>query len=366
MSAARTRAALVVTLLTALVALWLRYETAYHRATGADSTCHFSETLDCDAVQASEYADVLGVSLSTWGAVASLVLFTWVWLARRRGGTLLAAAGALAALGFLAVLVTAALSWFVLGKVCLYCTLMQVGFLAAAVLVVPPAVAAFRAGVEPRLLARGGVLAAGILVLALAGEAYAKERTHLQRLFTQPGGAALRLDVSGDLTLGDPGTPVSVVVFFDFGCPYCLRCYEKATWLVEKHPDCVHVRFKNFPLDREWNPELDRTVHVNSRLAAAAGAAAASLGQDAKALAYLFEHRDNYTQDVLDDLGRVIGVPTEQWRALRQSKEAEQIVRRDIAEGNDLGLTGVPVAYINGRFTDAQRLTETVERLCGQ
>ncbi|MFI5403504.1 MAG: vitamin K epoxide reductase family protein, partial [Planctomycetota bacterium] len=137
MSPGRFRAAIAAALVTALVALLLRYESARHEATGAASSCAMLGS-ECDAVQVSAYAKVMGVSLATWGAMGAVLLLVTL-LASRREPTLLLVAGAIAAFGVLVVPYTAFTSWVKLGKFCLYCSVMQTGFLALAVLVLPAA-----------------------------------------------------------------------------------------------------------------------------------------------------------------------------------------------------------------------------------
>jgi uncharacterized membrane protein/predicted DsbA family dithiol-disulfide isomerase len=364
MSPARYRAALAVALVTALVAILLRYESARHEATGRASSCHLGDSgrFDCDAVQSSAYAKVMGVSLATWGALGAATLFAWV-LASRREPALLVAAGVAAAAAVCVVLYTAAVSWGVLGKICLYCTVMQAGFLAFAVLVLPAAWRA-RASVPRRPLLLGGTIAGVLLALALSGEAYASERARLQRIFL-PSAKGLRLDVSGTLVLGNPDTRVSVVLFLDFGCPACRECSRKAVELVKKYPGCVHFRLKHYPLDKECNRQLTEVLHVAACRAAVAGQAAQGLGLDAKAVPLIFGHQeDGFGKLVLERIGEELGVPPARWAEALASPEAKALVERDIAEGNALGLRQVPVAYVNGRPVDAARIEDTIKKLC--
>lgn len=365
MSPARYRMALAVALATALVALILRYESARHEATGRASSCHIGESgkFDCDAVQTSAYAKVMGVSLATWGALGAGTLFLWL-LASRRQPSLLVAAGAGAALSVCVVAYTAVVSWGVLGKICLYCTAMQAGFLAFAALVVPPAWRA-RASLPRSPLLMGGTIAGVLLALALSGEAYAAERARLERMFGTTAGKGLRLDISDTLVLGDPATRVSVVLFLDFGCPACRECSRKAAELVKKYPGCVHFRLKHYPLDRECNDKLPRTDHTFACAAAVAGQAAQSLGLDARALEVIFDRQgDGFGRLFIAAIGDELGVPRAKWDALLASPAVRALVARDVAEGNALELPHVPVAYVNGRPVDAQRLPEAVARLC--
>ena len=121
MSDRRYRAALAVAAFAVLVSLFMRYEAARFQASGAASTCSFSEEWDCDAVQSSEWGKAFGVSLSTWGAAGHFILLGWLVLARGAPG-LWRAAGALAGFNLLASLAMFSIAAFVLGKFCLYCT----------------------------------------------------------------------------------------------------------------------------------------------------------------------------------------------------------------------------------------------------
>ncbi|MHC4134128.1 MAG: vitamin K epoxide reductase family protein [Planctomycetota bacterium] len=359
MSPARFNVALVCAALTALLALVLRWETALHEISGRVSSCSISETVDCDRVQASAYARVFGVSLSAWGLAGSLILVGWLLAARRAGSTLLAAAGALAAVNLLAAGYTAYVSWFVLDAVCPYCIGMQITILGAAIALLPPAWRA-RAGwrLEPALL--GGLLALVVLAVAAAGDAYASSRAELLRLHTRPTGNLQRIDISDALRLGNCDARLKVVVFFDFGCPRCADCYRKAVELTRAHPNDVVFYFKHWPLDRDCNLTLARTVHTAACRAAVAGQAAHSRGLDSEALAYLFA-RDAFTWPVIERFAEDHGFERKEFRKLLDSHEIGHLVARDIAEGNALRLDGVPAAWVNGRRIDSA--LETLQAL---
>jgi protein-disulfide isomerase len=203
-----------------------------------------------------------------------------------------------------------------------------------------------------------------VLALALSGEAYAMGQVRLGRVFGPAGGKGLRLDVSDTLMLGRQDAKVSVVLFFDFGCPACRACVAKATELVEKYPDCVNVRFKHYPLERECNPKLSEDIHHTACRAALAGQAAQALGLDAKALKAIFNRQeDGFSNLVLARVGKEIGAP-EGWTAMFMSPAVKALVDRDIAEGNALNLREVPVVFVNGRRVDARRLEGVIDRLC--
>ncbi|MHC4972515.1 MAG: vitamin K epoxide reductase family protein [Planctomycetota bacterium] len=350
MSRTRFNVALVCVALTALLALVLRWETALHEISGRVSSCSISESVDCDRVQASVYANVFGVSLSTWGLAGSLVLLGWLLAARRTGSTLLAAAGALAAFNLLAAGYTAYVSWFVLDAVCPYCIGMQITIVGTAIALLPPAWRA-RVGWRPAPALLGGLLALVVLAVAATGDAYASSRAELLRLHTRPTGNLQRIDISDALRLGNRDARLEVVIFFDFGCPVCADCYRTARRLIRDYPNDVVFYFKHYPLDRDCNLTLARTVHPAACRAAVAGQAAQSRGLDTAALAYFFE-QDTFTWPVVERFAGDHGFDRKEFRKLLVSHEIGHLVARDIEEGNALKLDGVPAAWVNGRRID--------------
>jgi hypothetical protein len=98
-----------------------------------------------------------------------------------------------------------------------------------------------------------------------------------------------------------------------------------------------------------------------------AGQAAQELGLDAEALRLLFSHQtDGFSSLVLNTVGKELGVAPDKWRELLDSPRSSSLVARDVREGNELRLNRVPIAYVNGRVIDAERLEETIEALLGR
>jgi len=259
------------------------------------------------------------------------------------------------------IFLTPSAIFFVLAAVCPYCIAMQVTILGTAIALLPPAWRArFGWRREPALL--GALLALVILGVAATGDSYASSRAALLRLHTRPTGDLQRIDISDALRIGTPGEGLSVVIFFDYGCPVCRDCYHKARQLVRDHPDEVVFYFKQYPLDRDCNQALVQTVHPAACRAALASQAAQSRGLDAAALAYFFE-RDAFTWPVVERFAKDNGFDPKEFRSLLDTVQVGHLVARDVEEGNALKLDGVPAAWVNGRRID-NRL-QTLRALLG-
>jgi len=359
MSRNRRNAAIAVAALVVLTALVLRFETARHEITGEASSCSISKKFDCDAVQASGYGRIAGVSLSVWAAAGHLILIGWLLAGR----TLLA--GMLALFNLILALALIYVTVFLIGSFCLYCTAMQLAIFVLAILILPPARRATTTTDRRGGLALPGLLAALFLGLALTGDAYATRRSAYLHLF-QPGETVQeRVDIAYAPILGDPETPISVLMFLDFGCQHCQGCFQTAKELVKKHPGCVHFVVKHYPLDRCNDHEQNKEFHPGACDAAWAAAAAGRVGQGPAALHYLFG-QDSFYPQVLETLGERIGVSAQQWRRDHAGERAKVIVRRDMDDGQRLKIPGVPRSYVEGRsMQDTAQMMRTVEKLCG-
>ncbi len=370
--------ATILLALTVALAVFMRVEAARHEATGAASSCRINETLDCDKVQGSAWGKVFGVSLSTWGAAGNLVVLLWLLAARRRRG-LLPLVGLFALANAVVGVAMFLVSWLGLGAFCLYCSGLQVLMLAIAALVVPPGLRAFRAartegaGTRRDHLGLAGIAAALVVSLFVAGDAYAGNRANFAHLLIPYEGKATRIDLAGRLVMGDPATPNTVVVFFCFGCPNCRACYHSARAAL-KHRQVrakVHFVFKHFPLDEKCNKKLEGGANKGSCRASHAAQAAAERGKAEEAMAYLFGLKDknqqftNYNIDAMPRKLRLRYESKGKWRAAREQPRVREVIRRDIAEGTEMGLIGVPAVYLNGRSIRSKDLLTDVKRLAG-
>ncbi len=56
-----------------------------------------------------------------------------------------------------------------------------------------------------------------------------------------------KIEKYGSPTLGDPDSPVSIVVFSDFECPHCLQGAQSLENLMQKYPQKLEIIFKHLP-----------------------------------------------------------------------------------------------------------------------
>jgi protein-disulfide isomerase len=144
-----------------------------------------------------------------------------------------------------------------------------------------------------------------------------------------------------------PGSPVTLVVFGDFECPYCK---EEAGVLRQNIPstfgDKVRVYFLDFPLE---------SIHPWSRAAALAGRCVLKQGESAfwKYHDWIYDKQteitpETYNAKLMEWAGQS-GVDPVQLGRCVDSKATDAEVNRTQDMGRSLGVDGTPTLYMNGR-----------------
>jgi protein-disulfide isomerase len=147
--------------------------------------------------------------------------------------------------------------------------------------------------------------------------------------------------VPGDAPiLGNPNAPVTIVMFLEAQCPYCVRGSATAEQAWERYDDQVRLVYKHFPL----------AFHQEARPAAIAMEAARNQGKfwpyKDSVYARASELRSNpeLFHQIADDLGLNMA------RFQRDLDDPATAARvdADMQQGTSLGVTGTPAFFING------------------
>jgi protein-disulfide isomerase len=57
------------------------------------------------------------------------------------------------------------------------------------------------------------------------------------------------VNIGASPTLGPDNAPVTIVEFFDFQCPFCIKEYPKIKQIMAEYPGKIRIVFKHFPLN---------------------------------------------------------------------------------------------------------------------
>lgn len=156
-------------------------------------------------------------------------------------------------------------------------------------------------------------------------------------------------------TLGPETAAVTVVMFSDFECPFCVQGLETLKTLRDVYPDDVRIAYKALPMDR----------HPNALLAAMAARSAQSQGKFWEFHDLLFSGRRldpsvilSYAQHVELDMSTLV-------RDL-DTLEYGPEVRRDARQARRLGISATPTFFINGRVISGAKPLAEFDRVIGE
>jgi protein-disulfide isomerase/uncharacterized membrane protein len=364
------------------------------------SFCTLSDTINCDAVNASEWSSILGIPIASYGMFFYLVLI---------GGALSAlimrvfppqAFAALALLlsvaANLGTLYLFPLSWFVIGALCLICIgLYVINFILLILLwrgVFPGRMkaalteAVHLIGTFTRVVVRGGmsgsswaarIIAVGLVLLAywnvVAPEvllAYYKEKRAHQNIVTHAAAlqaweaapvvaTGVRLDdgVFGDYWQGRHDAPIRIVEFADYGCGACRIMSGVLHELLARYEGKYLYVFRDYPLDSACNPSISQPFHQFSCLATYTARCAGEQGKFWEVNNFLFSAEELESEEsiekvqpaLLERAARQIGLDPEALKECVASKRYLSAVHRDVQDGNALELQGTPSFWINDK-----------------
>lgn len=176
-------------------------------------------------------------------------------------------------------------------------------------------------------------------IVRLVTEGY--ERSEIEELYDLRYGDDTEVDIEleGAPVRGAPMAPVTVVEFSDFECPYCGQAHPILKRLLREHEGQVRLVFKHYPL----------SAHNNAINAARAAVAAQNQGKFWEMHDLMFENQDALTEEDLESYAERLGLDVERFRADMRSEETQRRVESDRAQGRELGVSGTPTIFVNGR-----------------
>ncbi len=173
--------------------------------------------------------------------------------------------------------------------------------------------------------------------------------------------AKLASAVEGKPFRGNADAPVTIVEFSDFQCPYCSRGAQTVEQILDKYPNDVKFVFKYFPLDR---------IHPWAHPAAIAAECAAEQSPDAFWTlhdSYFGNQKDINPDNVIAKSKEFLadsGIDLDAWQTCASDdssdahKHADEVVQKEQALGQELGVQGTPGFFVNGQFLNgAQPIT---------
>jgi len=148
------------------------------------------------------------------------------------------------------------------------------------------------------------------------------------------------LSVTGEPARGSEKARVTIVKFEDFQCPFCKQVQPTFNELLARYNGKVRLVHKDLPLE---------SLHPQARQAAEAGRCAYEQRKFWEYHDKLYANSPKASADDLKSYAKEIGLNVDSFDRCFASRKYKAVVQQDLNEGAQLGLTGTPTFFINGR-----------------
>jgi protein-disulfide isomerase len=165
--------------------------------------------------------------------------------------------------------------------------------------------------------------------------------------------------LSDDYTRGAENAPVTLMEYLDFECEACSAYSPLIKQLEQGFPDTLRVVSRYFPLPG----------HKNGLPAALAVEAAARQDKYNEMHDLLLIEQVSWGEKqitnpaMFEDYAQQLGLDMEQFRKDANSQEALDRVQRDVNSGTELGITGTPTFFLNGKKIKNPQSYEAFQKL---
>ena len=365
----------------------------YNILTGAQtqgSFCTVSELVDCDAVAASPYAEILHVPWAAVGALVYLLMMSFVFFGwalpqfSRFSFRFLFVISALCVLfdAYLAFVGSAILK--LICTICIFTYVVNLGILLLSKKGAEASIGGIlkevfgqlpflertveRSRTTQRLFfcTNGVILVFGLVLIAglrwhFVGE---KLNTASKVLDAFSKTAPATLNVDGAPRLGPADSRIKIVEFSDFRCPYCKNLALALKVIQKRYPKDVAIYFKHYPLDSACNPNVQKSLHPEACKLAQMGICAGDMGFFWRVDELLFTSDKQF----MDNFKRFLanhGLAQNDFWACYSRPETRHHLSKDIRDAREAGVGATPVTFINGNkmegYFDPLVLSEIVE-----
>jgi protein-disulfide isomerase len=162
------------------------------------------------------------------------------------------------------------------------------------------------------------------------------------------------VSVAGEPFKGSEKAPVTIVKFEDFHCPFCKQVQPTFNKLLSQYNGKVRLVHKDLPLE---------SLHPQARQAAEAARCAYEQGKFWEYHDKLYANSPKASADDLKSYAKEVDLDVDSFDRCFASGKYKAVVQKDLKEGAQLGLTGTPTIFINGREISGNQPLEAFEAI---
>ena len=139
-------------------------------------------------------------------------------------------------------------------------------------------------------------------------------------------------------TANNSNAPVTIVEFFDYQCPFCLKTNPAVEEAIKNHPGKVRLVLKNLPL----------SIHPDSALAHQAALAAGEQDRFWEMHDLLFANNNKIKLPDLLHYAQQLHLDVPRFQKALESGRFRRVIDDDWAMARGLGISATPTFFING------------------
>jgi protein-disulfide isomerase len=166
----------------------------------------------------------------------------------------------------------------------------------------------------------------------------------------------LRVEVAVDGApfKGPAKATVTIVEFSDFHCPFCRRVIPTLAQLESKYGEKIKLVFRDFPIEN---------LHPGATKAHEAARCANEQGKFWTYHDKLFAAPPKSSPEIFKALAKEVGLDVASFENCFDGGKYQTDIKKDIEEGNRVGVTGTPAFFINGRLVSGAQPLEAFSRI---
>lgn len=166
--------------------------------------------------------------------------------------------------------------------------------------------------------------------------------------------------VLADHVKGGPNAAVTLVEFSDFQCPACAAFQPVVKGMLEQYGEQLRFEYKQFPLPPRIHP-----------FAMQAAMAAEAAGQQGKFFEYhdlLFANQDTWAKAAVPtsyfiQYASDLGLDLDLFKLHMRSSVLRDRINADLAEGQELAITGTPTFFLNGEKMEIESYLDFAKQI---
>lgn len=357
-----------------------------------EASCNINSSINCDAVAASKYSELLGIPLGVWGLgyfLAMAVLAVTVFIQHKSRKEHEPAWFVMAAIGVLTSLGLAGISLGVLGTVCIVCVIVYALTLGQAGLAWKmwkdnPSVL----NINGKTLFGGLSTAAVVVAITIGGFNFLRPAKQLPpelqdtpgkvdgpKTITNLSPTAVEIPInknaySGlgeDFRKGSDDAKIVIVEFADYMCPACGQTAPVLDDLSKQLGSRALLVFKNFPLSNQCNSGVQQDMHPFSCDIAKLARCAGGKGKFWEYHSLAMAEQSKASKEKMREWGKQVGLTDQEMDQCIASKDALAKIKDDISIADKIGVNSTPTIFINGRKYFGERtayaLRATIESM---